>query len=163
MPQLDVSTYTSQIFWLLFWFGLLYYFLSKRLLPRLAEILEARQDRIAADLDQAQRLRQEVDQAIAEYDRVIGEAKQQAHTLIQETQAKLQDEAAARQAELDAQLAARIAAAEARIAAAKVQALKELEDAAVVAAQAAAERLAGLKVTKKDAQAALKSVLKEAA
>ncbi len=41
--------------------------------------------------------------------------------------------------------------------------MKDLEDGAAVAAQAAVERLVGIKVTKKTAQAALRSVQKEAA
>ncbi len=45
MPQLEVATYASQIFWLIVAFSTLYWLLSRRALPRVAEILEARQDR----------------------------------------------------------------------------------------------------------------------
>ena len=90
-------------------------------------------------------------------------AQDEAHNLLAETQARLQAAAATRQAELDGQLAKQLAEAEARIAAARETALAELEDAAVGAAQAAAERLAGLKVPKNAAQAALRDVLEEAA
>ena len=56
MPQLEVSTYISQIFWLIVSFGLLYYLLSRKALPKVAEILETRADRVRSDLDEAQRL-----------------------------------------------------------------------------------------------------------
>ena len=161
MPQIETATFASQIFWLFVAFATLYYLLSRRALPRLAEILEARQDRIAADLDEAERLRREAEEALASYEQVIAEAQDKAHTLLAETQARLQAEAAQRQAELDQDLAKQLREAEARIAAARKSALAELEGAALSAAQAAVERLAGVKVAKKTAQAALRDVLEE--
>ncbi len=163
MPQLDVSTFASQIFWLIICFGTLYYLLSQKALPRVGEILEARQDRIAADLDEAQRLRVEAEAALAEYETALAKAHAEAQALLAESQAKLLAETTARQAELDGRLADQIAAAEAQIAAAKQEALKELRTSAVAVAQAATEHLAGLKVTKKAAEAALRDVLAEAA
>ncbi len=163
MPQIDVATFASQIFWLTVAFVTLYCLLSRRALPRLAEVLEARQDRIAADLDEAERLRREAEAALASYEAAIAKAQDEAHALLAETQARLQAEAAGRQAELEAQLAEQLSAAEARIAEARESALKELEEAAVTVAQAAVERLAGVKVAKKTAQSALRGVLGEGA
>ncbi|MGI9419999.1 MAG: F0F1 ATP synthase subunit B' [Geminicoccaceae bacterium] len=163
MPQLEVSTYISQIFWLIVSFGLLYYLLSRKALPRVAEILEARADRVRSDLDEAQRLRKEAEDAMSRYEAVMAEAHDKAQARVAETQAKLQADAAEAQAKLDGKLAKRISDAETRIAKAREEALKELDDAALTTAQAAAERLAGLKVNKTDAKAALDAVLKEAA
>ena len=163
MPQLDVSTFASQIFWLIICFGTLYYLLSRKALPRVAEILEARQDRIAADLDEAQRLRVEAEAALAEYEEARAKAQAEAQALLAESQARLQTETARRQAELDARLAEQVATAEAQIAEAKQAALKEIRTSAVGIAQAAVEQLAGLKVTKKAAEAALRDVLADAA
>ena len=163
MPQLEVSTYVSQIFWLVVTFSLLYYLLSRKALPRVAEILEARADRVRSDLDEAQRMRKEAEDALSSYEAVTAEAQAKAQARIAETQAKLQDEAAEAQAKLDAKLAKRVAEAETRIAKAREDALKELDAAALSTAQAAAERLAGVKVTETDAKAALEAVLKEAA
>jgi len=59
------------------------------------------------------------------------------------------------------QLMGQLADAETRISAARRDALAELEDSAVTVAQAAVERLAGAKVTKKSAQDALREVLGE--
>jgi F-type H+-transporting ATPase subunit b len=163
VPQLEAWTFASQIFWLIVLFSALYYLLSRRALPRITEVLEARQDRIAADLDQAQRLRIEAEQALKTYEARVARAREDAQGLLSEIQARLQAEAAGRQAELDRQLTEQLQAAERRIAEARQAALRELEEAAVSAAQAAAERLAGLKVTKRAAQAALRQVLGEAA
>ena len=163
MPQLDVSTFSSQIFWLIICFSVLYYLLSRRALPRISEALEARQDRIAADLDQAQRLRREAEAALASYAGAMAEAQDRAQALLAEAQSQLQAEAATRQAELDQQLARQLAEAEARIAAARDRALAELEDAALDVARAAAARLAGVEVSADAARRALRAVRQEAA
>ena len=163
MPQLDVSTFASQIFWLIICFGTLYYLLSRKALPRVAEILEARQDRIAADLDEAQRLRVEAEAALEEYQEAVAKAQAESQALLAESQARLQAETAKRQADLDARLSEQIANAEAEIAKARQAALKELRTSTVEVAQAATEQLAGLKVTKKAAEAALRDVMAEAA
>ena len=163
MPQLEVSTFVSQIFWLIVCFSFLYYLLSKKALPRVADILEARADRIRADLDEAQRLKKDAEDALARYEQVVAEAQGKAQAEIAEPQTKLQADAADAQAKLDEKLAKQVADAEARIAKARADALKDLDDAALTTAQAAAERLGGIKVTKTDAKAALAAVMKEAA
>lgn len=163
MPQLEVSTYISQIFWLIVSFGLLYYLLSRKALPRVAEVLEARADRIRSDLDEAQRLRKEAEDALRRHEAVMAEAHDKAQARVVETQARLQAEAADAQAKLDDKLAKQISKAETRISQAREAALNELDDAALTTAQAATERLAGIKVTQADARAALDAVLKEAA
>ena len=76
MPQLEVGTYASQIFWLIIAFSTLYYLLSRKALPRIAEILEARQDRIAADLDQAQRLRADTEETLSIYEERMAKARE---------------------------------------------------------------------------------------
>jgi F-type H+-transporting ATPase subunit b len=162
MPQLDVATYASQIFWLIITFSVLYWLLSRKALPRVAEILEARQDRIAADLDQAQRLRHEAEESLRSYEASIARARETAQRMTSENHARLQSEAAQRQAKVDEEVHAKVREAEARIREARDTAMKELEDGAAVAAQAAVERIAGFKVTKKAAEAALRKVRKAA-
>lgn len=163
MPQLEVSTYVSQVFWLIACFGFLYYLLSKKALPRVADILEARADRIRADLDEAQRLKKDAEVALARYEQVVAEAQNKAQAEVTEIQAKLQAEAADALAKLDEKLGREIMAAEARITQARTDALSDLDDAALTTAQAAIERLSGIKVSAADAKAALTTVMKEAA
>src|SRR3954452_18999661 len=57
MPQLNAGTYPSQIFWLVIGFATLYYLMRRKALPRVTEILEARQDPVAGGLRPAGPLR----------------------------------------------------------------------------------------------------------
>ena len=56
MPQIEqiASTYASQIFWLLVTFGALYFFVGKLMVPKIQATVEARDQRIAADLQAAE-------------------------------------------------------------------------------------------------------------
>jgi len=163
MPQLDTSSFASQIFWLFVTFLILFWLYRTRAVPRVAEILETRQNRISGDLDRAGKLREEAEAALVRYQQVVSDAQAKAGTQIRATRERLVDESAKRQAELDAVLATRVAEAEQRIRAARETALRDLNAVAVEVAQAAASRLIGRDVSREAAEAALALVTKEAA
>jgi F-type H+-transporting ATPase subunit b len=158
MPQLDARTYASQILWLVITFALLFYLLKSRALPRVADILEARQERIGNDLDKAAALRAEAEGAAEDYARVVAEAQAKASDAIRRARDAVSADIAARTAALDKELGAKIGAAEAAVGKAREQALAEIEDVAVEVAQAAARRLAGIEVTTAEARAALAEI-----
>ena len=163
LPQLDATTFPSQIFWLIVSFLTLYWLLSRKALPRVGDILEARQASISGDLDQAAALRNEAEEALRKHQAVVAEAQARAAAQIKETQDRLAAEAAKRQAEVDAGLNAKLVEAENRIAAAKNQALAEIQGVAAEVARSAVQRLAGIEVEAKDVEAAVASIVREAA
>jgi F-type H+-transporting ATPase subunit b len=158
MPQLEARTYASQILWLIITFSVLFYLLKTRALPRVADILEARQERIGNDLDKAAALRAEAEGAAEDYARVVAEAQAKASDAIRRARDAVSADIAARTAALDKELGAKIGAAEAAVGKAREQALAEIEDVAVEVAQAAARRLAGIEVTTAEARAAMAEI-----
>ena len=68
LPQLDLATYSSQVFWLIVSFVVLYFLVAKLAMPRIAEVLEERQERIEDDLDKAETLKKEAYQVRIEYE-----------------------------------------------------------------------------------------------
>jgi F-type H+-transporting ATPase subunit b len=163
LPQLDATTFPSQIFWLIVSFLVLYWLFSRKALPRVSDILEARQARISSDLDQAAALRNEAEEALRKHQAVVAEAQARAAAQIKETQDRLAAEAAKRQAEVDAGLNAKLAEAENRIAAAKNQALAEIQNVAAEVARSAVQRLSGIEVEARDVEATVASIVREAA
>lgn len=161
LPQLDFSSYPSQIFWLVVFFALLYWLLTRQALPRVTDVLEARQDRIAADLDRAAKLREEAEETLRRYEAMLAEAQERARTLLREAQERLAAEQARRQHELDAELRARIAEAERGIAEATERALVGIREAAVEVVQAAVEKLAGVSVDAEQARAVVARIAGE--
>jgi F-type H+-transporting ATPase subunit b len=154
-PPLDTSTFPSQIFWLVIFFALLYFMMSKVALPRLGRIFETRMGRINGDLTRAQALKEETEAAIASYEKALADARAKAQGIAAETKAKMQAEMDAERSALEATLSKKVAEAEASIAKARA---KAMEDVAGVAADTAAEivaELTGTKVTKAAASKAI--------
>ncbi len=148
MPQLDFSTFAPQIVWLVISFIALYFLMSKLALPRIATVLETRRDRIASDLDEANRLRTETEEVIQAYEAELAEARAKAHSIATEMRETLNADIAEKQAEIDAQIDARMGEAEARISAMKDQAMGEVSAAAVDTADEIIRKLVGGKPAK---------------
>jgi F-type H+-transporting ATPase subunit b len=159
MPQLDISRFPSQIFWLGVTFIVLYWVMSKLALPRIGEVLEARANRIGGDLDRAAALKSEADQIRAAYEKALGESRAKAQEVGRATEAALAKESTERQATLGNELATRVRDAEERIAAAKKAAMANLAGVAADAATLAVDRISGLKVSAPEAASAAQAAL----
>ncbi|WP_016769787.1 F0F1 ATP synthase subunit B family protein [Rickettsia sibirica] len=71
MPQFDIATYYSQIFWLIITFGLLYIFVYKFITPKAEEIFNNRQTNIQDNIAQADTLTIEVEKLNKYYNEEI--------------------------------------------------------------------------------------------
>jgi F-type H+-transporting ATPase subunit b len=163
MPQLDITTFAPQLFWLAVLFIVLYLLMSRIGLPQLGGILAARRGRIEGDLAKAQQMKSEAEAVIAAYQRTLAEARADAQATLRETVERLNAAAAERQKKLADSLAAETATAERRIAAAKAEALAKLRDVAIDVARAAAQKVAGVEIDAARARTAVDEVLRERA
>jgi F-type H+-transporting ATPase subunit b len=143
MPQLDPNVFVPQLVWLAISFVILYLLLARVALPRIGDALEARQDRIAHDLDAASALRTEAEAVLHAYESAMAEARSKAQSEIAGAAEQRAKESAARQAELDGRIATQLAEAEKSIAAARGEALASVDALAAEIARAATERLIG--------------------
>ncbi|WP_343560241.1 F0F1 ATP synthase subunit B family protein [Kiloniella sp. b19] len=148
MPQFDPSTWTSQLFWLIVTFGVLYFLMARVALPRLTAILEERENKISGDLEKAERLKQEAEEVLADYQKAIAEARSSASSLLKEASDDIAALSAERQAAFDAGLKEKTNEAEARINDARAEALTSLKDVAADVATAATTKLLGTEVPK---------------
>ena len=163
MPQLDVSTYPTQIFWLAVTFVFLFIALRVLALPRIGAALEMRRAKIDDDLTKAASSREEAEAAMAAYEKALADAAAQAQAVQRETAQEISRLATERRSALAARLAEETKAAEARITAAKEPALAGLQDVAVEVVQSVAGKLTGIEISKSDAAAAVNAAFKEAA
>ncbi|MBB4305639.1 F-type H+-transporting ATPase subunit b [Rhodobium orientis] len=147
-PPFDSSTFPSQLLWLAIMFGLFYYLMSKVALPRIAGILEDREDRIAGDLAEADRLKRETDEAIAAYEQALAEARNKAHSIARTNREKLEAEVEAKRTAAEDKLNQKLAEADARISEIKEAALKEVDGIAAETAEEIVASLIGAKVSK---------------
>jgi len=159
-PPFDPTYYPSQILWLAVTFGALYYYMSKKFLPQVGAVIEARHVRIAKDLDEATKLQQQADEAAAAHEKALADARAEAQAHAQKTRDQLSAESDVKRKAIEADLAAKLAAAEAQIAATRAQAMTNVAAIAQDTTGAIVERLLGRAVDSRaiaDAVAAVKT------
>ncbi len=144
MPQFDTTAFTPQLFWLAVTFAVLFFAMWRFALPRLSNIMEARRQRIDADLDKAASVKEEADQVLAEYERAQAEARDRAAAVVKQAGDRMAAESAARHEAFGAELKEQTREAEQRIAAAKDAALANVKTVAAEAARAATAKLIGV-------------------
>lgn len=161
LPQLNPATFPTQIFWLALSFGALYYLLSKKALPVVAQVLEERQARISADLSKAAGLKEEAEAVLANVDKAMAEARTQAQASIAQTVAAFEAENQSKQSAQSSKNADLLREAEARIAVNKEQALTNVRAEAVGIVREIASKLAGIDADPAQAEAAVAAVTEE--
>lgn len=159
-PPFDVHTYPSQLIWLVIAFAALYLLMSRIALPRIANILEERHDRIADDIEEAGKLKAESEAAAVAYEKALASARNKAHGIATETRDKLSASAEASRKSLEADLSVKLAAAEVQIAATKTAAMSNVRGIAVEAADAIVKTLIGASPAPKAVEEAVDTAIK---
>lgn len=144
MPQFEFATFPSQIVWLTITFVALYLIMSLFALPKVGGVIEQRTNRIAGDLDEAERLRREAERSSDVYQAALAEARARAHGIHQETRDQTAAELDKVRQSVEAELEAKLAAAEARISEMRGKALGAIKDIAIDSASEIVEVLTGL-------------------
>ena len=161
MPQIEqlADTYSSQIFWLLVFFGITFFVIGRGMVPRVMSVVEARDKQIGDDLAAAQTAREEADLQEEAWRKRENENRANAQAVLAKAKADAAAKTEQRLSKAQAQIDSRMVEAESRIAAARDEAMGELEVVATEAAQDIVEKLAGVKVTKPSAKKAVKEAL----
>jgi F-type H+-transporting ATPase subunit b len=159
MPQLDLSTWPPQLFWLAITFLALYFVISRVAIPRTGGVIALRKSTIDGDLAKAKNLKDETENAVRSYEAALADAKAKAHTIALENRNKLNAEIEAERGKLDADLGAKIATAENKVAASRDKALEDISAMAAEIASDIVQQLTGAKVTKAEATAAVSKTL----
>jgi F-type H+-transporting ATPase subunit b len=159
-PPFNKDTFASQLVWLAITFVALYLLMSKVALPRVGGILEGRRAKVAADLVEAQRLKQQSEDAIAAYEKSLAEARGRAQAIAAKTRDKLMAKADARRKALEAKLGERLAEAEKSIDTTRKAAMANVKGIATETAAAIVERLIGTKPPEKAVEDAIVETLK---
>jgi len=89
MPQLNPEFWIAQIFWLTLIFSSLYLIIAKIFLPRITYIIENRKSRIVNDLDQTQKLKDNAEKKLSEYNEIINQSKRDAKKIIDDSKKSL--------------------------------------------------------------------------
>ena len=89
MPQLNTEYFASQIFWLVISFVILYVVMAKYALPKIANVIETREDIIARDIEEAENFKKESESTETGYLQSIKVAQEKASQYISNSRNKL--------------------------------------------------------------------------
>ena len=115
MPQLNPEFWISQIFWLTLTFGVLYVLLSKLILPKISANLEVRKSQILENIEAAEKQREESEEKIKEYEKIINTSKIEAKNLYNQTREKILKDISKKKEILDKEINEEIKKAEIEI------------------------------------------------
>lgn len=161
MPQIEqiAETLSSQVFWLLVFFGLTFMLVGLGMVPKIMGTVDLRNQQIADDLAAAQSARDTADREEQAWRQRENANREAAQGVIAEAKAKAAAANAAKLAETQTRLDTRLAEAEAGIAAARNSALVEIEGVAADATRDIVARIAGTTIEPGAAEAAVKEVM----
>ena len=161
MPQLDITWYPAQFFWMVITFTIMFLLISQVVVPRISKLLDERQHRIDEDLKRAEKLKAEVETITEAYEKVITEANTTAHDSLQKVRNEITLIAEQREKEMSDKLEKQIKAGEERVSQAKDNALKQVREISLETTSATVEKLSGIKVKDEELKDSVEKAIKE--
>jgi F-type H+-transporting ATPase subunit b len=161
MPQITQLPFIffSQLFWLLLVFGIIFFGVGRGMLPKIQSTVDAREKKIAEDLERAQAARAKADETEAAWRARMDAARAEAAQLSQEARQASAKDTEAKVKKAADKISLKAEAAEAKIRDAVTAARAEIEAVAAEAAQDMVQRLIGVTIDTKDAATAVKAEL----
>jgi F-type H+-transporting ATPase subunit b len=147
LPQLDTSTWPSQIFWLIILFGCSYLAMAKVVTPRIGRVLEERRNKLDDDLGKARAANEDASRIREEYEKGLETARNAAAESARKATAEASKNAKINDAKIVKRLADKVRKAEITLAEAGSEAIQNLNIVAAEVAVVAVSHLTDIKVT----------------
>lgn len=163
LPQLDFSTYPSQIFWLFIAFTLLYFIFSKKTLPEISSTIENRREQVEGDLENASRLKEEAEEVHTAYEDILADARHKASEEFTKVEDKIKKATAKKLDAFKERASEQTSATEKLVADAKKEAIGDMHSIAAEVASAAAKKIVGVSTDLDQAKTLVKNIDRKAA
>ena len=161
MPQLNQLSEVafSQFLWLAIGLGFIFFVVARGMVPKIQATVDAREKKIAGDLEQAQAARVAADETEAAWRASMDAARAEAAKIAQEAKQQSALETEAKVKKAADKIGLKVESAEGKIRDALTAARAEIEAVAAEAAREMVARLTGIKLDTKEAVAAVKAEL----
>ena len=146
MPQLNPEFWISQIFWLTLTFGILYIILSKLILPKISDNLESRKSQILENVEAAEKQRQNSEEKLKEYEKIILNSKMEAKSIFNQAREKALKDISAKKEVLDKQIDDEVGKAEQEIKVLQSGAAEKINKIAIETSSELIQKLIGAEV-----------------
>lgn len=150
MPQLDPSSYASQIFWMLVCFCCLWVLLSVFVIPKIADVIEQRKRKIDEYIQKADAFNKKAKESLDKYHAVLEQAEQTSQAELQKGRDELKQYLQNAESTLSQKLNKKIADNEFTLAKEKKDTMQQIENIAVDLAYEIVQKLGFKKISKSD-------------
>ena len=161
MPQLNPKFWFSQIFWLILSFGILFVILSKLILPKISKNLEVRKSQILENIESAEKQREESENKIKEYEKIIFESKNEAKNYFNKTREKILKDIDKKKAVLETEINEEILKVEKEISELKNKSPEKINKIAIETSSDLIKHLIGVDVNNSSISAIVEDISKK--
>ena len=160
MPQLDPKFWAAQIFWLILIFSILYLIIWKIFLPKITYIIENRKSRVANDLDEAQKLKEDAEKKLKEYNEIIENSKREAKKIIDDSKKKLDKDIENKKQKFNDEIEKELLIAEKEIKDLKKSSISNISNIAAETSAEVIKQIINIEVNKSSATAIVNDIVK---
>ena len=160
MPQLNPEFWGAQIFWLILIFSILYLIIWKIFLPRITYAIENRKSKIVNDLDEAQKLKENAEKKLGEYNRIIENSIEEAKKIISDGKKMLDQDIEKKKKNFNIQIEKEIASVEKEIENLKKTSLLSINKIASETSAEVMRKMVGLEVNESNVTAVVDDIIK---
>ena len=160
MPQLNTEFWASQIFWLILIFSILYIIIWKIFLPKITDIIENRKSRIIGDLNETQKLKENAEKKLSEYNKIIEDTKKEAKKIIEDNKKKLENDIKSKKQKFNEEIEKELISVEKEIKSLKKSSISSINKIAVEVSSEVIKQLVGTGVNMSNVSAIIEDISK---
>lgn len=127
MPQLEISTYITQVFWLLVTFMSFWFVMDKVIIPKISEKIEMRKRKYDDFIQKAEEINSKALDSLKHYEERLAVAKKNASEQVAQNEQELKRIIAEQEEKINQQLKQKIAEKEEILAKEKAEVMAELD------------------------------------
>lgn len=161
MPQLNPEFWASQIFWLILIFSSLYIIIWKIFLPKITDSIENRKSRVIGDLNETQKLKENAEKKLSEYNKIIEDTKKEAKRIIEDNKKKLENDIKNKKQKFNEEIEKELMLAEKEIKNLKKSSISSINKIAVEISSEMIKRLVGTGVNASNVSAIVEDISKK--
>ena len=161
MPQLNPEFWASQIFWLILIFSGLYIVIWKIFLPKVTDSIENRKSRIINDLNETQKLKENAEKKLREYNKIIEDTKKEAKKIIEDNKKKLENDIKSKKQKFNEEIEKELMSAEKEIKSLKKLSISSINKIAAEVSSEVIKQLVGTSVNMSNVSAIVEDISKK--
>ena len=160
MPQLNPEFWAAQIFWLILTFSTLYLIIWKIFLPKITYTIENRKSRVVNDISEAQKLKENAEKKLKEYNKIIENSKTEAKKIVDDNRRKHEKDIETKKNKFNTEIEKELSVVEKEIIDLKRSSISSINKIAVETSSEIIRQIIGAEVNKSNVSAIVDDILK---